>query len=357
MIMAGIIFTPQATAAFRYLTEGMGAPDVKGKDLATGEMVSSRELSKDNLVIIVFWSTWSARSLEQLKDMSDMYQEFTASPIKMIAVNVDGPQLSKAARQAVETTVKNLKLSFPVIIDKNLDIFYQYGVIAVPSTAVVDTSGTLRYGPAGYSLTTKDRIVDSIQIFLGLKQPDTTTVFRAGYRPNDRSSRYYNMALNLNRIRMFERALAAIDSAKSIDSLFSAPYSLQGDVMLKLDRAEEAVSEYARAVALDSMSVAAWSGWGRALLKTGQLELAMEKLAKTLELDDAYTPAFLDLGLCLSETGETQKAIDSLEKARDLNLVDPTVYYYLGQVYLKAGQAGQAAHAFSRALELIYPPE
>ena len=137
MIMAGIIFNPQATAAFRYLTEGMDAPDVKGKDLATGEMVSSRELSKDNLVIIIFWSTWSARSLEQLKDMSDLYRDFSTSPIKMIAVNVDGPQLSNAARLAVETTVKNLKLSFPVIIDENLDIFYQYGTsVAFPSGLV-----------------------------------------------------------------------------------------------------------------------------------------------------------------------------------------------------------------------------
>ena len=352
-----VIFAPGAKAAFKYLTEGMEAPDVKGQDIVSGETISSKELAKENLVIIVFWATWSERSLEQLKEMSDLYEEFAGNPIKIIAVNVDGQNLSGTALKAVETKITKLDLSIPVIIDKSLDIYYKYGVIAVPSTAVVDTSGTLRYGPAGYSLTTRDRIIDSIQIFLGIKKPDLATSFREGYQPKKRSSRFYNMALNLSQINMHERALAVLDSAKIADTLFSAPYSLTGEVLINLDRSEEAVTEFVRAVELDTMSVTAWAGWGRALLKSGDHDLALEKLTKALELDDAYTPALLDLGLCLSQTGQTEAAIDSLEEARDLNRTDPKVHFYLGEVYKKAGQYSEAAEAFSQALQLIYPPD
>lgn len=357
LLVLSVIIAPSATAAFKYLSEGMRAPEVSGVDIESGEKVSTKQWLGDNLVIVVFWSTWSPRSIEELESLKEIHSSYQDKAIKIIAVNVEGQTISPVARDKIKATLADLDLPFPVIMDDKLSIFYEFGVIAVPSTAVLDSSGILKYGPAGFSLTTKDRIVDSIDVFLGLKKPDKVAQFRKGYEPKIKSSRFYNMALNLGLKRSWERALTILDSAEAADTMFAGPHTLRGDIMLRLERYDEASASFARATELDSMVVAAWAGWGQSLLKIGTVEEAIGKLEHALELDSEYTPAFLDLGLCLAQQGLYDDAIDSLIKAKELNLADPTVHYYLGQVYRKAGKDDKAIESYIKALELLYPSD
>jgi tetratricopeptide (TPR) repeat protein len=274
-----------------------------------------------------------------------------------VAINVDAPKLTPAARSMIDKTVKDLDLPFDIIIDEGLKIFYSYGVIAVPSTAVVDTSGALRYGPSGYSLATRDIIVDSIEMFLGLSQPDTIITFFQRYRPTRRATRYYNMAVNLYQRGMYERALSSLDSAEVADKKFAAVHALRGQVYLYLDKSAEAASAFEAATQLDTASVPTWAGWGHALLKLGQIDAAKEKLNKSLSIEDTYTPALMDLGLCWAETDSLDHAINSLEKAAELNMMDPKIHYYLGQLYLKAGDSGKTIQSYLKALSIHYPGE
>ncbi|MEE8577454.1 MAG: tetratricopeptide repeat protein, partial [candidate division Zixibacteria bacterium] len=234
-------------------------------------------------------------------------------------------------------------------------IFYSFGVIAVPSTAVVDSSGSLWYGPAGYSLTTKDRIVDSLEVFLGLKKPEEAAAFRADYRPNNKSSRFYGMALDLTLKRSWERALAILDSAEAADTKFAGPHVLRGEILMEMEKYGEATAEFEKAITLDSMVVAAWAGWGRALMSDSLLDSADVKLRQCLSLDDAYTPAKLDFGLCLARQGKTEEALDSLGQAYELNRADPEILYSLGIVLNQAGRQGEALEAFLDALKLLHP--
>jgi tetratricopeptide (TPR) repeat protein len=277
-------------------------------------------------------------------------------PVKIVAVNVEGQSISASIRKTVIDVAKDLDLPFPVIIDDGLDVFYDYGVVAVPSTAVLDTSGVLRYGPAGFSLTTGDLIADSIEVLLGIKQATATTAVRMGYRPKNKASRYYNLALNLFKQRMFERALSNLELSVSDDSGFSAPHNLRGEIFLRLGQLPEALEEFALAVSLDSGSVAAWTGWGRALMRHGDVDGTYNKISAALTLDDSYTPAFLLLGLVLAEQGRTSEALDSLAKAKELNERDPDIHFYTGQVLLLADDTAQAAAAYKTALEILYPP-
>ncbi len=357
LFVMSIIVAPSATAAFKYLSEGMKAPELSGVDLKSGEKISTRQWLGDNLIIVVFWSTWSPRSLEELQSLKELHAIYQDQPIKFIAVNVDGQNISPITRDKINSTLADLDLPFPVIIDDKLSIFYEFGVIAVPSTAVLDSSGVLKYGPAGFSLTTKDRIVDSIDVFLGLKKPDKVAQFRDGYRPKNKSSRFYNMALNLGLKKSWERALSILDSAEAADSMFAGPHTLRGDIMIRLERYEDAQTSFAKAIKLDSMVVAAWAGWGQALLKSGTIEEAIAKLKHALDLDSEYTPAFLDLGMCLAQQGLYDDAIDSLNKAKELNFANPTVHYYLGQVYRQAGNDDKATESYIKALELLYPSD
>lgn len=350
-----MIFSPSATGAFKYLREGMTAPKIVGTDLATSALISSEAWVGSNVVVVVFWATWSERSLEELRDLSAFAADHPDMAMKIVAVNVEGQTLSAPKRSSIIQVATELQLPFPVIIDEDLALFYEFGVIAVPSTAIIDTTGILRYGPSGYSLTTHDRIIDSVKVLLGLAEPGAEIALVEGYRPNAKSSRYCNMALNQINRRQHKRALKNLDQAVAADSGFAQPHILRGEVYLTLDSLALATESFAQAVKLDSGSVAALTGLGIAYLRAGQLDSAHPMFAGALLIDDTYTPAALNLGLCLAGQGLLDAALDSVQKAHFLNQRDPLILYYLGQLQLKAGDTGLAAASYETALELLFP--
>jgi tetratricopeptide (TPR) repeat protein len=357
LLFPAMLFVPEATAAFKYLHEGMKCPDVKGEDILSGTKVSSRTVIDDkNLVVIVFWATWSERSLQELQALKEISLQAQDLPLKIIAVNVEGQQLTAAEKSKVVDLTKQMELPFPVLMDDGLKTFYEFGVIAVPSTAIVDTTGVLRYAPAGFSLTTRDLIADSIDVLLGRKEAGAAPVIRPVYTPVNEASRYYHLALRLSHKRMYERALSNLERAQEADSQFASPHALRGEIFLKLDSTEAAIREYQTAVQLDSTLVAAWAGLGKALLAAGKPDEAIQALSKALELDDSFTPAFLDLGLSLASLGRTTEALDSLSKAIELHPKDPLGYYYQGKVYARQNDLAAALTSYQKALQLLYPP-
>lgn len=349
-----LLVTP-STAAFKYLHEGMRAPAFEGVDLLTGEKVSSAQLQEENVLIVVFWASWSQRSLEELESLAEIYHQFEGKNLRVLAVNVEGQTITSKKRSEIKDFVEQARFPFPILLDEGLDIYYSFGVIAVPSTAIMDSTGFLRYAPAGYSLVTRDLIVDSIEVLMGLKKETIASVVSQGYQPKKTASRYYQLASKLNQQRMYERAQANLTTAIDADPKFSGPHSLRGEILLKLDSIEAAQKEFGIAVTLDTTSVVAWTGWGKAFLVGGELDSAYQKLSYAVGMDDTYTPAFLNLGLCLSMQGHSQEALDSLNKARELNLMNPRVYQFLGKAYLQAADSIQAANSFMSALEILYP--
>lgn len=355
IIFPNILLVPSATAAFKYLNEGMNLPAIEGIDTKTGEQLSTDAIFNDKkMVIVVFWASWSKRSIEELETLKELYPTISEKPIQFIAVNVEGQNISGPEKQSLVDFINNMNIPFSSIIDDNLKIFNEFGVIAVPSTAISDTLGVLRYAPSGFSLTTHDLIVDSIEILLGIKKPTTVTKVKKGYIPKKKSLRYYNLALNLSNKRSYERALSNLELAISADSNFAAPFSLRGEVFLKLDSISAAINSYAKAVQLDSLFVAAWTGYGEALMLNSQLDDAILEFGKALKLDSQYTPAFLNLGLCLSQQGKIPEALDSLNKALELNIRSPQIHYYLGQMHLKINDTTKATQSYRTALEILF---
>lgn len=347
-------FSSSVTAAFKYLHEGMEAPPLRGKDIISGSQVNYEDYIKQNVVIITFWATWSSRSLELLNELQAFSDENSDKPVKIIAVNVDNQKIGPEEEKRILKTVTDMNLSFPVIIDYGLEAFYEFGVIAVPSTAILDTSGVLRYAPSGYSLSTRDRIIDSLNVLLGLREPTAITAIREGYIPEPKSSRYYRLAQQLAGKRMYERALSNLELSEQADTLFSAPHNLRGQIYLELDSIQLAIEEFEKAVELDSTSIAARAGLARGLLRDGRFGQAFENLSSLLADDSTYTPALLDFALCHAEKDEIETALVYLDKAKELNPKDPMVYYYFGKIYFDSGQVSKAAESFREGLEILY---
>ncbi len=350
-----VLTIPKASAAFRYLHEGMTVPDIEGKDARTGERVSLKEQLHGGMTVIVFWASWSQRSLDELKDLRALADEYKDLPLSFLAVNVERQHLDSETKGRLKHLLDSLQLPFPVIIDDGLKTFYAFGVIAVPSTAVVDSSGALRYGPAGYSYTTRDRIVDSIEVLTGVRERPALVQLKTGRQPKPRASRYYRLALQMTRERMFERALAHVGSSIKADSGFAAPYCLRGEILLKLDSAKAALSSFRQALARDSTMVAAYAGLGRALLATGDTIQARDVLSKTVARDSTYTPAVLDYARLLAALHVADTATMILRQALATNPNDPELLLTLGKILREQGNLSAAIEAYRRALRFQFP--
>lgn len=358
MVICGLVllFLPSATAAFKHIREGMTAPVAEGVDLKTGAEISSDPNATDSEIsIVAFWATWSRRSLELLADLEAMKAEFEGHPLTIIGVNVEGENISDETRKRVEDMVDELAITFPIIVDDKLEIFYDYGVIAVPSTAVISKSGMLEYGPAGYSYYVKDAIRDTIQQRLGLAPAVAIAEPKAMYTPKKDSARRYSLAVRLSNQRHYDRALKQVEQAIEADSGFAAPFALKGDLLLSLDRQPEAAEAFSQAAGLDENSTVAFAGWGRALLRGEDTAGAVEKLSKALEIDPTYTPAIVDLARCRIALSEFDEAIRLLGEAAELNQADPEIPALVGRAHRGAGRLDDSVEAYRKALEMLYP--
>jgi len=357
LLLLGFHLTNAASAAFRNIEPGMEGPLVEGTDLLTGKAVSSKAAAPGEVVVVTFWATWSERSLELLQDLKRMTRDYANRPFRVIAVNVEGETISSATLEEIRARVKSMELPFPVLVDRGLQAFYAYGVIAVPSTALLNPDGTLRYGPAGYSYTIRDRMLDSTEILLGMREAKATPLAAVeAYRPDVRASRYYHLGLRLADEGVFERAMGHLALAIELDPKFSAPHRLRGEVLLESGNPAGAVDAFRKAVELDSNSVSAWAGLGRALARAGDTTAALGKFEHALRLDESYTPAILDLALCRCRAGEVDPALRMLEKARDLNPLEPAIRFHLGQCYRTARLNAAAVDELHKALMRCFPP-
>lgn len=206
-LIAILLLSSQNGAAFRYLQEGMPAPILKGVDLVSGKKISTDDWKNSGTTIIVFWATWSERSLSELSDLAEISVRYQDKPIRFIAVNVDVQTMTKQLKEKIRAQIDDLNISFATIIDYELEYFDKYGVIAVPSTAIVDSSGILRYAPAGYSYTVQDKLIDSIEALPGIKKADAPIIIaNAGYTPPLKESRFYGLALRMNNKQFLYRS-------------------------------------------------------------------------------------------------------------------------------------------------------
>ena len=345
-----------ASAAFKYIQEGMTPPEFKGKDLLTGEEVVWKPGTGDEgseVVLIVFWATWSPRSMDLLRDLKEMSEEYREHEFRVIAVNVDGQKPTPMMMKEISSKSVELDLPFPIIVDEGLKTFYAYGVIAVPSIALVDGAGHLRYGPAGYSYIIRDRIVDSTEVLLGLREAGALAVLAPVYRPKPKASRYYHLGRRLASQRLYERALSNLDKSAEIDTGFSSPYSLKGQIQLSMGNWDEAERNFARSVELDSTSVAGMAGWGRSLLRQDRPDEAAAKLSAALELDDTYTPALVDLAECRTREGDLDEAWTLYEAARELNPRNPELLFHIGRFLRQKGETSSSVAVYKTAIEQL----
>ena len=88
-------------------------------------------------VFLNFWGTWCKPCEKEMPYIEHQYKAFKDQGVEVLAVNVGEPDLS------VKNFVERKGLTFPVVIDKNLEVLEAYGVNPLPTTFLVDKNGEI----------------------------------------------------------------------------------------------------------------------------------------------------------------------------------------------------------------------
>ncbi|MBY0598672.1 redoxin domain-containing protein [Bacillus bingmayongensis] len=119
---------------------GKNAPDFELSKL-DGTKVKLSDL-KGKKVILNFWATWCGPCQQEMPDMEAFYKKHK-DDVEILAVNYT---VSEGANgeEKVKKFVEDKGITFPILLDKDINVTTTYKVITIPTSYFVDTKGVIQ---------------------------------------------------------------------------------------------------------------------------------------------------------------------------------------------------------------------
>ncbi|KLA31296.1 MULTISPECIES: TlpA family protein disulfide reductase [Bacillus cereus group] len=119
---------------------GKSAPDFELTKL-DGTNVKLSDL-KGKKVILNFWATWCGPCQQEMPDMEAFYKEHKEN-VEILAINYT-PSEKGGGEEKVSNFAKEKGITFPILLDKNIDVTTAYKVITIPTSYFIDTKGVIQ---------------------------------------------------------------------------------------------------------------------------------------------------------------------------------------------------------------------
>ena len=126
---------------------GSAAPDFTLPLMKGGEVSLSDYRGK--VVLLNIWATWCNPCREEMPSMQQLYQNMKGKPFEILAASID-----TRGSTDVEPFVKQLGLTFPILLDSDKKVDAMYQATGVPETFIIDKNGTVRdhiLGPVNWT--------------------------------------------------------------------------------------------------------------------------------------------------------------------------------------------------------------
>jgi len=265
---------------------GAQAPDFSLEDF-NGQSLSFEDLSGEKLTMVIFWSTWSRNSDKALAKAQKLYTDYKEKGLKIIAVNAEGQQLTADKITAISSMVQELGLEYQVLLDQGLSVFYDYGVIALPSIVIMDPDRTIRYQLSGYPIVGSEEMIDFIVAQIEGRAPKEI-VQRKGYQPDEEALRFYNMGQNALKSNDAATAEMWFKKAAEADLKFVHPHISLGRFYAERDQASKAQEQFDLALQKEPENVVALCELGMMLVKKDKFEEGKALMQKAITVEDYY---------------------------------------------------------------------
>ncbi len=127
--------------------------NLKSRD---GAMVSLGGL-KGQVVLINFWATWCGPCRKEMPLLEQIQKKYAPLGFTMVGINVEEDT------RLMDTFLKDVPVSFPVLLDPANGVSKLYNVSAMPSTVIVDRKGNVRFIHQGYKPGDESKYQDMIR--------------------------------------------------------------------------------------------------------------------------------------------------------------------------------------------------
>lgn len=116
------------------------------------------ETWKDRLVVLNFWATWCTPCTVEMPTLEALWREFRDRGLVVVGISVD----RGAPRAVLEPYLRNLGLTFPVLLDPDMETARAWRVTGLPATFVIRPGGEV----AGMALGAREWNSDEMRALL-----------------------------------------------------------------------------------------------------------------------------------------------------------------------------------------------
>jgi peroxiredoxin len=135
------------------------APDFSASTLE-GRTVALADFRGQKKVVVTFWASWCGPCRMEMPSLIEFYKNnhSDSSDFEILAVSIDADP-----KEAADFATA-MKLNFPVLLDSSKKIADAYGVEGIPTMFIIDKSGKVIYGRAGFDATMEFHLANELGI-------------------------------------------------------------------------------------------------------------------------------------------------------------------------------------------------
>ena len=245
--------------------------------------------SGEGLTVVLFWSTWSPRSVPALELWHKFSAAYPDEPLEIVIVNAEKDELTPADRAAIDSYIEENSITLPVHIDEGLVLFNTYAVMAVPTVFFLDGGGEVLYRYASFPTSAPLDLEEELEVRLGLRKRQTEEEVasrgKLDYQPKNNALLYYNLAIQLYKKGYREKAMERFVIALQKDPDYGEPLRALEGIYFKGGRTPEAEGSLEALLADSALEqLVERIGEGEPLVLEEKKKIdAMERMRKLLE--------------------------------------------------------------------------
>ena len=111
---------------------------------------------RGKVILVNFWASWCPPCIHEMPVLKNLKQQLADKPFEILALNVG------EKKYKVRKFTNMIKLDLPVLLDTSSETFNAWQVKTLPTSFLVDATGTIRYrvigNPGWDTAATKDII-------------------------------------------------------------------------------------------------------------------------------------------------------------------------------------------------------
>jgi tetratricopeptide (TPR) repeat protein len=296
----------------------------------------------------------------------EKYHEKSGLEIFGIYTPVDDKDIPESELAKVQNLVKVNKIKFPVLIDKGFEMFREYGIIAMPTTVMVNKTGKIKFIYPSFPIAAQQLFTERIKELIGVADVAQKKEGEKEEGPDSHSNRLYHYALQMYKKGLMEQSLSPLKKSMDLNPEFTWSHNLMGIILWKMNNFEGSIKEFEYAIKIDRNNAPAHFNYGLLLYENEKYSEAEKHLHICIAIDNTMAEAHYVLGIIYNKVDKPDKAMKELKTSLALFkkrkstsvIIDSSAFhristlYALSDLYARNGDNIKAMNLLQEAMQV-----